>query len=204
VTPPLGALGVLLLVTLVTEPPRGLERPPHAPLPRTSWAPTCEPWPPSDATLVLSTLGFTAVAFVTGALALWAPAFLSRVQGCGDQSLVFGVLTCASGVLGVGLGAELSRRLRPHHPRADPLLCGGGLLAASPFLFLALTCARPALPAAYVFIFLGETLLALNWAIVADILLDVVVPTRRATAEALQIVTSHLLGDAGSPYLVGL
>lgn len=32
----------------------------------------------------------------------------------------------------------------------------------------------------------------------------VVVPTRRSTAEALQIVVSHLLGDAGSPYLIGV
>lgn len=31
----------------------------------------------------------------------------------------------------------------------------------------------------------------------------VVVPTRRATAEALQIMVCHLLGDAGSPYLLG-
>lgn len=32
----------------------------------------------------------------------------------------------------------------------------------------------------------------------------VVIPTRRSTAEAFQIVLSHLLGDAGSPYLIGL
>ena len=31
----------------------------------------------------------------------------------------------------------------------------------------------------------------------------VVVPTRRSTAEALQISVCHLLGDAGSPYLIG-
>lgn len=29
-------------------------------------------------------------------------------------------------------------------------------------------------------------------------------PTRRSTAEAFQILISHALGDAGSPYLVGL
>lgn len=31
-----------------------------------------------------------------------------------------------------------------------------------------------------------------------------VVPTRRSTAEAFQILISHAFGDAGSPYLVGL
>ena len=29
-------------------------------------------------------------------------------------------------------------------------------------------------------------------------------PTYRGTAEALQILLSHALGDAGSPYLIGL
>ncbi|XP_040308888.1 sphingosine-1-phosphate transporter SPNS2, partial [Herpailurus yagouaroundi] len=52
-------------------------------------------------------------------------------------------------------------------------------------------------------IFVGETLLFSNWAITADILMYVVIPTRRATAVALQSFTSHLLGDAGSPYLIG-
>jgi len=32
----------------------------------------------------------------------------------------------------------------------------------------------------------------------------VVVPTRRSTAEAIQILVSHALGDAGSPYLIGI
>ncbi|EPY90170.1 hypothetical protein CB1_000041005 [Camelus ferus] len=52
-------------------------------------------------------------------------------------------------------------------------------------------------------IFVGETLLFSNWAITAEILMCVVIPTRRATAVALQSFTSHLLGDAGSPYLIG-
>ncbi|KAM3654026.1 LOW QUALITY PROTEIN: protein spinster homolog 1-like [Ammospiza maritima maritima] len=207
VTPVLGLVALLLLLALVSDPPRGgLD---GAPATLTT-----------DRTLVLSTLGFTSVAFVTGALALWAPAFLFRTRlarGGGaalpgaalpgrpevGQGLLFGALTCGSGVLGVGLGAELSRRLRPREPRADPLLCAGGLLGGAPCLLLALVCAKPCPPVAYVFIFLGETLLSLNWAIVADILLYVA-PGRRSTAEALQIVASHLLGDAGSPYLVGL
>ncbi|XP_072792541.1 protein spinster homolog 1 isoform X2 [Taeniopygia guttata] len=190
VTPVLGVAALLLLVAVVSDPPRGvldgaLVTPPAtAPATDRSWGQDLRELS-RNRTLVLSTLGFTAVAFVTGALALWAPAFLFRVRlargegppcrggrRCqGDQSLLFGALTCGSGVLGVGLGAELSRRLRPRHPRADPLLCAGGLLGGAPCLLLALLCAQPCPPAAYVFIFLGETLLSLNWAIVADILL---------------------------------
>jgi len=36
------------------------------------------------------------------------------------------------------------------------------------------------------------------------ILQYVVIPTRRSTAEAFQILIAHALGDAGSPYLIGL
>uniref|UniRef100_A0A667X8N7 Protein spinster homolog 1 n=1 Tax=Myripristis murdjan TaxID=586833 RepID=A0A667X8N7_9TELE len=166
---------------------------------------------------VLSTFGFTAVAFVTGSLALWAPAFLFRAavftgekspcvqEPCDtSDSLYFGIITCVTGVLGVASGVEASRRLRKRTPRADPLVCATGLLLSAPFLYLAIVFAQASTIATYVFIFLGETFLSMNWAIVADILLYVVVPTRRSTAEAFQIVLSHLLGDAGSPYLIGV
>ncbi|EHH31540.1 protein spinster homolog 1 isoform X2 [Macaca nemestrina] len=219
VTPGLGVVAVLLLFLVVREPPRGaVER--HSdspPLNPTSW------WADLRAlarnpSFVLSSLGFTAVAFVTGSLALWAPAFLLRSRvvlgetppclpgdSCSSSdSLIFGLITCLTGVLGVGLGVEISRRLRHSNPRADPLVCAAGLLGSAPFLFLSLACARGSIVATYIFIFIGETLLSMNWAIVADILLYVVIPTRRSTAEAFQIVLSHLLGDAGSPYLIGL
>ncbi|KAM9510529.1 protein spinster homolog 1 isoform 2-T2 [Guaruba guarouba] len=165
VTPVLGLVALALLVTLVTDPPRGVtETPPGTPLTHSAWG--------SDLRDLLT-------------------------------NMLFGALTVASGVLGVGLGAELSRRWSPHCPRAEPLLCAMGLLGAAPCLLLAIMAARPSPTAAYIFIFLGESLLSLNWAIVAEILMHVVVPTRRSTAEALQIITSHLLGDAGSPVLVG-
>ncbi|XP_027965767.1 protein spinster homolog 1 isoform X2 [Eumetopias jubatus] len=186
-------------------------------------APKSRMWPGTGTGLcgpsfILSSLGFTAVAFVTGSLALWAPAFLLRSRvvlgetppclpgdSCSSSdSLIFGLITCLTGVLGVGLGVEISRRLRRSNPRADPLVCAAGLLGSAPFLFLSLACARGSIVATYIFIFIGETLLSMNWAIVADILLYVVIPTRRSTAEAFQIVLSHLLGDAGSPYLIGL
>ncbi|KAF6271763.1 putative sphingolipid transporter 1 (putative) [Rhinolophus ferrumequinum] len=219
VTPGLGVVAVLLLFLVVREPPRGaVER--HSdspPLHPTSW------WADLRAlarnpSFILSSLGFTAVAFVTGSLALWAPAFLLRSRvvlgetppclpgdSCSSSdSLVFGLITCLTGVLGVSLGVEISRRLRRCNPRADPLVCAAGLLGSAPFLFLSVACARGSIVATYIFIFIGETLLSMNWAIVADILLYVVIPTRRSTAEAFQIVLSHLLGDAGSPYLIGL
>lgn len=65
-------------------------------------------------------------------------------------SLIFGLITCLTGVLGVGLGVETSRRLRRSNPRADPLVCAAGLLGSAPFLFLSLACARGSIVATYV------------------------------------------------------
>ncbi|XP_068435358.1 protein spinster homolog 1 [Clinocottus analis] len=217
VTPGLGLLAVLLLLFVVQEPKRGAieDRPDHH-LQRTGWLTDLQALS-RNYSFVLSTFGFTAVAFVTGSLALWAPTFLFRaavftgerppcVEGncASSDSLIFGVITCVTGVLGVASGVQLSRQLRTRTARADPLVCATGLLLSAPFLYLAIVCAQASTVATYVFIFLGETFLSMNWAIVADILLYVVVPTRRSTAEAFQIVISHLLGDAGSPYLIGV
>uniref|UniRef100_A0A9J8A7S5 Protein spinster homolog 1 n=1 Tax=Cyprinus carpio carpio TaxID=630221 RepID=A0A9J8A7S5_CYPCA len=202
VTPSLGLLAVILLFFVVQEPKRGaIEARPEHTLP----------------SFVLSTFGFTTVAFVTGSLALWAPAFLFRAgvftgekQPClkapcdNSDSVLFGIITVVTGILGVTSGVQVSKKLRTRTPRADPLVCAAGLLLAAPFLYLSIMFAQASTVATYVFIFLGETFLSMNWAVVADILLYVVIPTRRSTAEAFQIVLSHLLGDAVSPYLIGV
>lgn len=217
VTPGLGLIAVLLLLLVVQEPRRGaIEARPEHHLQQTSWLTDLRALSKNHS-FVLSTFGFTAVAFVTGSLALWAPTFLFRAAvftgerppclegNCAStESLIFGSITCVTGILGVASGVQVSRQLRTRTPRADPLVCAAGLLASAPFLYLAIVFAQTSTIATYVFIFLGEVFLSMNWAIVADILLYVVVPTRRSTAEALQIVISHLLGDAGSPYLIGV
>ncbi|XP_059818276.1 protein spinster homolog 1-like isoform X2 [Hypanus sabinus] len=217
VTPGLGLLAVVLLLLVIPELPRGaVERRSDRELVNTSWITDIKALS-SNNSFILSSLGFTSVAFVTGSLALWAPAYLFRaqvVQGtmkpctqrpCNStDSLLFGVVTCVTGFLGVGAGVEVSRRYRRVNPRADPLVCAFGMLSSAPFLFLAVAMAEASTVATYVFIFFGELLLSLNWAIVADILLYVVIPTRRSTAEAFQITMSHLLGDASSPYLIGV
>ncbi|XP_048448362.1 protein spinster homolog 1-like [Rhincodon typus] len=87
------------------------------------------------------------------------------------HSLIFGAITCVTGILGIGIGAALSKHFKKKSPRADPLSCAAGMLSSSLCLYLAIVLARHNIAATYVFIALGETLLALNWAIIADILL---------------------------------
>ncbi|XP_042822218.1 protein spinster homolog 2 isoform X1 [Panthera tigris] len=165
---------------------------------------------------VFSSLATSAVSFATGALGMWIPLYLHRAQvvqktadscsspPCGAKdSLIFGAITCFTGFLGVVTGAGATRWCRLRTQRADPLVCAVGMLGSAIFVCLIFVAAKSSIVGAYVCIFVGETLLFSNWAITADILMYVVIPTRRATAVALQSFTSHLLGDAGSPYLIG-
>ncbi|XP_063289533.1 protein spinster homolog 1-like [Pelobates fuscus] len=211
VTPGLGVVAVLLLFFVVQEPPRGAAegRIRRKPLTNSSWTSDIKSLL-KNPSFVLSTFGSTAVAFIAGALSLWAPTLLMRARRvlykdnpcqipiCStDDSLIFGVITCVTGIVGVIAGVEISKCCRRKNPRLDALVCGFSLLCAQPFLYVSLVIAKKSLISTYVLIFIGETLLSMNWAIVADILLYVVIPTRRGTAAVLQIVVSHILGDAG-------
>ncbi|XP_044079349.1 protein spinster homolog 3 isoform X2 [Siniperca chuatsi] len=216
ITPILGAVGLVLLVFLCPNPPRGAaETHGEGVTAQSSYLEDVK-YLLKNKSYVWSSLGVTATAFLTGALAFWTPTFLSRAQvtqglrpACIKEpcdptdSYIFGGVTVVTGILGGCLGTVLSRWFRDKVPNADPLICAVGLLGSAPCLFIAIFVASASIPATYVFIFLGEVLISLNWAVLADILLYVVIPTRRSTAEALQITFGHLLGDAGSPYLVG-
>ncbi|XP_040907426.1 protein spinster homolog 3 [Toxotes jaculatrix] len=216
ITPILGLVGLVLLVFLCPNPVRGAaETHGEGVTERSSYLEDVK-YLLKNKSYVWSSFGVTAMAFLTGALAFWMPTFLSRAQvtqgirpPCNKEpcdhtdSYIFGAVTVATGVLGGSLGTGLSRWFRDKVPNADPLICAIGMLGSAPCLFITIFVASSSIPATYVFIFLGELLLSLNWAVLADILLYVVIPTRRATAEALQITVCHLLGDAGSPYLIG-
>ncbi|XP_036079265.1 protein spinster homolog 3 isoform X3 [Rousettus aegyptiacus] len=197
ILPCLEAVALILLIALVPDPPRGAaEKQGEVAMGdlRSSWCADIR-YLGRNWSYVLSTLGVTAMAFVTGALGFWAPTFLfeARVvhglqlpclrQPCNNKdSLIFGALTVMTGIIGVVLGAEASRRYKKVNPRAEPLICASSLLAAAPCLYLALILAPTTFLASY----------------------SVVVPRCRGTAEALQITVGHILGDAGSPYLTGL
>ncbi|KAK7488244.1 hypothetical protein BaRGS_00020551 [Batillaria attramentaria] len=213
VTPILGVICVVLIIIFCQEPQRGMsEGGTH--LHNTSFKDDLKAIVRIKS-FVLSSVGFTCVAFVTGALALWAPAFMADAIALktgrsfnteleSEVALIFGGITVASGFLGVALGTEIARRYRKINPRADPLTCAFGMLMCTPFLYFSLVLSEYNITATWVLIFIGETLLCLNWAVTADILLYVIIPTRRSTAEAGQILMSHAFGDAGSPYLIGV
>ncbi|EDW74346.2 uncharacterized protein Dwil_GK21866, isoform B [Drosophila willistoni] len=210
VTPILG-MAAVFLIFLIKDPERGESEGSHN-LGATTYAQDIKDLV-KNRSFMLSTAGFTCVAFVTGALAWWGPSFIHsgmKMQPgnehlvLDDISYIFGLVAMTAGLIGVPLGSILSQRLRGRIENCDPYICAGGLLVSAPMVFFALVVPRVSGSLCFMFVFIAQVTLNLCWAIVADMLLYVVVPTRRSTAEAFQILISHALGDAGSPYLVGV
>ncbi|KAJ8368372.1 hypothetical protein SKAU_G00084000 [Synaphobranchus kaupii] len=217
VSPVLGMTAGTLILFCVPEPKRGSADQLGVQLKaRTTWACDMKALA-KNRSYVFSSLASAAVSFATGAFGMWIPQYLYRAQvvqktviPCTEEpcsikdSLIFGAITCVTGFLGVLIGAASTRLCRQKTERADPLVCAVSMLGSAIFICFIFVAAKKSIVGAYICIFIGETLLFLNWAITADILMYVVIPTRRATAVALQSFTSHILGDAGSPYLIGL
>nr|NP_725532.1 spinster, isoform B [Drosophila melanogaster]AAG43825.1 spinster type I [Drosophila melanogaster]AAM70951.1 spinster, isoform B [Drosophila melanogaster] len=209
VTPILGIVAVFLIL-LIKDPVRGHSEGSHN-LEATTYKQDIKALV-RNRSFMLSTAGFTCVAFVAGALAWWGPSFiyLGMKMQPGNENIVqddisykFGLVAMLAGLIGVPLGSFLAQRLRGRYENCDPYICAVGLFISAPMVFAALVVPQTSESLCFFFVFVAQVALNLCWSIVADILLYVVVPTRRSTAEAFQILISHALGDAGSPYLVG-
>ncbi|KAH1164695.1 hypothetical protein KIL84_005549 [Mauremys mutica] len=103
------------------------------------------------------------MAFVTGALGLWVPLFLDRAQVVHDlvppclqepckspNSLIFGGITIATGIVGVISGAAVARKYKKINTKADPLICAMGMFCSAPFLYLSIMLAARSIVATYV------------------------------------------------------
>ncbi|KAJ8043375.1 Protein spinster-like 1 [Holothuria leucospilota] len=206
-TPIFGIVCVFLIICVLKEPQRGQAETSNQPMSNTDYLADLKALT-KNKSYISSSLGLTAQCWVIGALSLWAVKTIEyayTLQGFdnGNVSYIFGALTCFAGFAGVGLGTSSAQYVRQYNPRADPLVCAFGMLCGTPFLFLGIYVADSQVTVAWIFILIAETLLFLNWALIPDILLYVLIPTRRATGNAIQMLMSHLLGDALSPWIIG-
>ncbi|XP_077143516.1 protein spinster homolog 1-like [Ranitomeya variabilis] len=214
ISPALGMIGVLLMFVVMKEPTRGATEE------NNSKPPSSKTWT-SDVnqlrknwSFLFSKFGMMSVKFAAGAIGFHALTFLKRardaIQPCQTEvcdyndSLIFGGVMVTAGICGVVSGAEIAKIYRKYTPRADPEVCGAGMLCSAIFLFLAIFMGNISLVATYVCLFIGILCLTLNCSVSADIRLYVVPAASRSTAEAIFMIGSDLLGNAGSAYFIGL
>ncbi|KAL6744532.1 hypothetical protein Aduo_017455 [Ancylostoma duodenale] len=115
----------------------------------------------TNLTYVFATCGFTAIVFAVGTLSWWMPTTIehsiahtlglnstdlldSNVKA--QTNLVFGIITCLGGIVGVALGSILSMMIRSGYGpfkfvqtvRSDPIICGVGALIGVPAMYFSL------------------------------------------------------------------
>ncbi len=199
-------LALALLCLGLRDPPRGAQDDPPEP----------EPAPaPRAAALAtygqllrnrpyrLTVLGYAAYTFAMGGLAYWMPAFLERVRGIPrDQATVsFGAIVVVTGFAGTFVGGWLGDHCMRHSRQAYLWVSAAATLLAVPFVWAALTTVSPS--GYLISMVIAQLLMFLSTGPINAAIVNLVLPTQRASAVALEVFAIHLLGDAISPYLIG-
>lgn len=197
-----GLLCALLLLAL-REPPRGrcdVGRDATAKLPLLDFLRVLRQRP----SYFLNMGAQTIYTFTMGGLGAWMPTYFVRERGMSvaRAGTLFGVLLLVTGFSGTLLGGFLGDRLARKHRAAHFVFSGLTMLVAVPFAAAAVLAPHPMIywPA------MGVTLfcLFLNSGPLNAALVNVLPTTARARGVGIHVTVIHLLGDAWSPFLIGL
>jgi MFS transporter, Spinster family, sphingosine-1-phosphate transporter len=211
-----GGPGLLLaaLCLLLRDPPRGVQDSEAEPDP--------SPAPQSHATnirkdtwaaygrlmhnkpYVLTVLGYAAYTFAVGGLAYWMPAFLERTRGMArsDATVSFGTIVVITGFIGTFVGGWLGDYCAKYSRQAYLWLSAIATFVAAPFVWFALTAESHSVYLSCMVV--AQLCLFLSTGPINAAIINLVLATERATAIALSVFAIHLLGDALSPYLIGV
>jgi len=189
----------LLIWIFMKEPKRGASDKKRKELPsRTTVIGLATNW-----SYVSATLGMAMVVFSLGGISWWMPTFLNRIGGysLGQAGLYVGAVTATAGLAGTAFGGWAAHHWLKRNEQALYLISSLSALLAVPFALFSFIGPRwGMLPGIWVAIFcimLGNG--PLNAAIVNS-----VGPGVRASAIAIELFMIHALGDAPSPWLIGL
>ena len=142
--------------------------------------------------------------FAMGGLATWMPPYYVRERGLalGEASTTFGILLLIAGFLGTVVGGQLTDRLARRLRGAQFAISGWGLVLALLFTMGAVLAPPPLVfwPCTFVTLLL----LFLNIGPLNAAMANVLPPDLRARGFALSTMAMHLLGDAASPWLIGI
>ncbi|KAJ1374377.1 hypothetical protein KIN20_037057 [Parelaphostrongylus tenuis] len=227
-TPIAGIIILVLLTMLVAEPKRGAAE--EVAGARLQYEGKSSHWEDvkelaCTRTYVFCVSATTALTFVLTTLGWWEPTIIQHSVAWnlglsdtrllpknrkGEIGLTFGAITAASGLVGTAMGTLLSGMIREGRgilrlvktERAPPIVSGLGVLIATPLLLLGSIFGHESIIALWILLFLGLTSCFFNCALTMDILMSVIVPSKRSTAFSYYMLIAQFFG-AISPYIVG-
>jgi MFS family permease len=198
-----GGPGLVLALTLLflREPPRGRFDQPSRPATSLHETIAALRQRPS---FFFNMAGQTIFTFSMGGLGAWMPTYFVRERGLGVAAAgtIFGALLLVAGFLGAIAGGQLGDRLARRFPGAHFSFSGWALIASLPFTLAAVLARAPAV--FWPGMFITMLLLFLNMGPLNAAMVNVLPPDLRARGVGLHTTTIHLLGDALSPFLIGL
>jgi MFS family permease len=152
---------------------------------------------------LFTVLGYAAYTFAMGGLAYWMPAFLERVRGISPEksTFQFGEIVVITGFLGTFIGGWLGDYCAKYSKQAYLIVSAAATLIAAPFVWFALTTASST--SYLVCMVIAQLLMFLSTGPINASIVNLVLPTQRASAVALEVFAIHALGDAVSPFLIG-
>jgi MFS family permease len=200
-----GLPGVLLALLTLTapDPPRGINDDPGQLVSEQPLLPTLRALA-TNRTYVLTVLGFTAYTFALGGMIIWAPTYFSRERGLDLvwANTMIGGVSVAAGIGGTFVGGYLSDLLSTRIRQAYLYVSGVSMLLAIPLAWVGLSARTP--PVYISALFAAEFLIFLSTGPINVVIVNVVPVAMRAMAMAVSIFVIHLLGDAISPYILGV
>lgn len=152
---------------------------------------------------LFTVLGYAAYTFAMGGLAYWMPAYLERVRGISPEksTFQFGEIVVITGFLGTFIGGWLGDYCAKYSKQAYLIVAAAATLIAVPFVWFALTTASAT--SYLVCMVIAQLLMFLSTGPINASIVNLVLPTQRASAVALEVFAIHALGDAVSPFLIG-
>ena len=114
----------------------------------------------------------------------------------------FGEIVVITGFVGTFVGGWLGDYCAKYSKQAYLQVSAIATLIAAPFAWFALTVASST--EYLVCMVMAQLLMFLSTGPINACIVNIVLPNQRATAVALEVFAIHLLGDAISPYLIGV
>jgi MFS family permease len=152
---------------------------------------------------LLDTAGMAAMTFAIGGISFYMPGYLADVGASSSAKRstgIYGIVLLVAGVTATLSGGFIGDRLQRRWSGAYFIVSAGGIFLS--VLFILLMLFSP-FPLAWIWLFLGAFFLFFNTGPSNTILANVIHPSMRSTAFALNILFLHLFGDVLSQPLMG-